>query len=247
MKTQNLLAMALTIALTFVAAAMFFWQSGSVLDTQPHSSTTSGGEVPSTRQETPQSTETRPASQPPVVSSTPQRVHLNCNNGYTAERDASGNSRGLLCNPSAYENYSTEALESLAYGDAEAASVLAYRIRNTDYPRALKMALRSVALSGGETGTLVSATNWRPLIQENGDPSLSGYGQAYVLHSLISRLKTGGRNGPPTFEMRLRELADDPEAALQKLDAIVDRMYEELQQIERDVTGYSRIGGQDDA
>lgn len=250
MKTQNLAAVAITAALSLTAVTMVVWQSRhrtptappTITSNQPVSATTSAVTATAAA-EIPVANELTSTANSPV----PVTIRERCKNGVTTELDASGNVAGWLCNPSSYEDYSTEALEILAYGDAEAATVLAYRLRQTDYPRAIQMAQRSVALSGGETRALLAATNWRPLVHQNGDADLSGYGQAYVLHRLIERLKDSSYRAPPTYEKRIRQLTDEPDLVFKKLDAVVDHMYDEIRRIELDITGESTIGGDDDA
>jgi len=246
MKTQNLMAMALTTALTLTAVALVAWQ---FRHSAPLTATANGsGPVPGQPASEPApprqlpvdnaANDTAVAGDPPV----PPTISDYCKNGFTIERDAAGNFQGWLCN-AAYDDYSTAALESLAYGDAEAARLLAYRLRHTDYPRAVKMAQRSAALSGGNTNVLVAAASWRPLTRQDGKPDFSGYGQAYVLHQLIARLKDSNYSAPPNFEKRIRELTNEPERVFQELNAIVDRMYDEMRRIELEVTGESTIGG----
>lgn len=250
MKTQNRIAVALTIVLSLAAGTLLLWQR----PTLPENTVLARTEIDDSQAEPAKTNENIQAQQqttadeqvargdPPI----PRGIGRACKNGFRIERDPAGKSQGYSCNPSAYEDYDTETLETLAYGDAEAASVLAYRLRHSDYPRAIRLSLRSAALSGGKTSTLMSATMWRPYEDENGGASLSGYGQAYVLHQLIAKLKRKKYSGSPNIERRIRELADDPQAVFEQLDSIANRMYEEIRQVELDVTGYSTIGGDDD-
>jgi len=250
MKTQNRIAVASTIVLSLTAGALLLWQQPplpandglaktDIVEPRP-ALAPSPLEIPA---QTDITTNARMARDDPSVLANINRA---CKHGFTINRDLAGNFQGYSCNPAAYEDYDTEALESLAYGDAEAASVLAYRLRHSDYPRAIRLSLRSAALSGGTASTLMSATMWRPLEDENGSPSLSGYGQAYVLHQLIGKLKGNNYGGPPIYEKRIEELADDPQAVFEQLDSIANRMFDEIRQIELDVTGNSTIGGDDD-
>ena len=254
MKTQNGFAVALTIVLSLAAGALLLWQRPPL--PEDHSLARSDFTEPLVEPPAEHLVSSEKINRPPdaVVdervahgdSPMPADFSRACENGFTINRDIAGKFQGYSCNPSAYEDYDTEALESLAYGDAEAASVLAYRLRHTDYPRAIRLSLRSAALSGGKTSTLMSAAMWRPVQDGNGNPSLSGYGQAYVLHQLIGKLKGNNYGGPPIFEKRIRELADDPQVVFEQLDSIADRMYEEIRRIELGVTGSSTIGGDDD-
>lgn len=250
MKTQNRFAVALTIVLPLAAGALLLWQRPPLPENHSLARTDFTGPLvehlaSSEKINRPPDAvvdERVARGDPPM----PADISRACRNGFVIDRDIAGKFQGYSCNPSAYEDYDTEALESLAYGDAEAASVLAYRLRHTDYPRAIRLSLRSAALSGGKTSTLISAAMWRPVQDGNGKPSLSGYGQAYVLHQLIEKLKDSSYRAPPTYEARIQELADDPHAVFEQLDSITNRMFEEIRQIELDVTGSSTIGGNDD-
>ncbi len=247
MKTQMQILMVLTIVLTLAAGGLLVWR------TPPDALDVSGtgrqapepaAPVAAAPDESahPEPEWMAPGAIPPI----PRSIQKVCESGFTIERDVKGRFGGFSCNPSAYEDYSTEALESLAYGDADAASVLAHRLRHSDYPRALRLALRSVALSGGDVSTVVSATLWRPLQDENGEPSGAGFAQAYVLHSLIKRIRNSTTNIPVSFELNIRKLSDDPDALLDDLDDVVEQLLEDVRQIELEVTGGSTIGGDDD-
>ena len=248
MKTQNQNLMALAIVLTLVAGGLFVSHTppdevdvgGTGLPTPlPAAAVTGANSAAATDAETGWMAS---GAIPPI----PRSIQNTCKNGFTIERDRAGRFQSFSCNSSAYETYSTAALESLAYGDADAASVLAHRLRHTDYPRALRLALRSVALSGGDVSTLVSATLWRPMHDENGEPSAAGFAQAYVLHSLIKRIRNSTTSISVRFERNIRQLSIDPDAVLDQLDVVVERMLEEARQIELEVTGGSTIGGDDD-
>ncbi len=250
MKTRNRIAVALTIALSLAAGTLLLWQQPPL--PEDHGLATTGiAEPPAAPSpslldfpaQTDITTDTRMARGDPPM---PVNINRACKHGFAIERDLAGKFQGYSCISSGYEYYDTEALEALAYGDAEAASALAYRLRHTNYPRALKMAMRATALSGGKTSTLTSAAMWRPLLNREGEPDLSGYGQAYVLHRLIEKLKNSSYRAPPTYETRIQDLAEDPQAEFERLDSIVDRMFEEILLIQLNVTGNSTIGDDDD-
>ena len=251
MKTRKSLAMALTIVLSLAAGALLVWQISPRMDGEDLASfKPADPPVPSAEELGKTATPINAAAEGVVAGKTPSihhSIHNVCKNGFSIERDSSGEFQGYSCNASAYENYSTEALESLAYGDAEAASVLAYRLRHSNYPRALRLAVRAAALSGGNVSTLISATYWRPLQYENGEPSLSGFGQAYVLHSLIERIRNSSYRMPGMYEVNIRQISDTPDEMLDELDDIVDQLLEDARRIETDVVGNSTIGGGDDA
>ena len=153
---------------------------------------------------------------------------------------------GETCAKSPHHEYSNETLEVLAYGDAEAARVLALRLRHSDFNRALQLALRAVALSGGDTGVLVSAELWRLPQSPTGPTALESVSHMYVMNSLRSLVDYGAYEPYASYEKRIRELADDGDATLQQLDQLVYRLYDDLRKLELDVTGNSHIGGDDD-
>jgi hypothetical protein len=250
MKTRKSLAMALTIVLSLAAGALLVWQISPRMDGEDLASfKPAEPPVPSAEELGKTATPINAAAEGVVAGKTPsipRSIHNVCKNGFSIERDSSGEFQGYSCNASAYENYSTEALESLSYGDAEAASVLAYRLRHSNYPRALKLAVRAAALSRGNVSTLISATYWRPLQYENGEPSLSGFAQSYVLHSLIEKIRDSNYRMPATYEANIRRISDRPDEMLDELDDIIDRLLDDTRQIESDVTGNSTIGGDDD-
>jgi len=247
MKTQKQILMALTIVLTLAAGGLLVWRAPP--DAVDVSGTGRLAPEPAAPVAAAPDESARPEPEwiaPGAIPPIPRSIQKTCKSGFIIERDSEGRFAGFSCNPSAYEDYSTEALESLAYGDADAASVLAHRLRHSDYPRALGLALRSVALSGGDVTTLISATLWRPLQDESGEPSIAGFAQAYVLHSLIKRIRNSTTNIPVSFELNIRKLSDDPAALLDDLDEVVERVLEDVRQIELEVTGGSIIGGDDD-
>ena len=246
MKTRNQILMALTIVSTLFAGGLLMWHTPS--DELAVGETRLPAPEPTAAPESSAAaTDAEPGLVAPgAILSIPGSIRNTCKSGYSIERDSAGRFEGFSCNPSAYEDYSTEALESLAYGDADAASTLAHRLRHSDYPRALRLALRSVALSGGDVTTLVSATLWRPLKDENGGPSAAGFAQAYVLHSLIKKIRNSTTNVPVRFELNIRRLSDDPDTVLDHLDVVVERLLDDVRQIELEVTGNSTIGGDDD-
>ena len=67
-----------------------------------------------------------------------------------------------------YTTYSTEALESLSYADAQAAHVLSQRFRETDFSRAIAYALRSSAIADN-TNAVQWLLNTYPTSAQNKD------------------------------------------------------------------------------
>ena len=248
MKTQNLIAVALTIALISAAATLAIWRYQSDPPGQERSVATHEPQV----------------NHAPALIDAPEPLAANGSAGASTPMTWTGlpiaeckwGSQRLLdeasgemlwaCTRSGYWNYTTETLESMAYDDAEAARVLAHRVRETDYPRALNLVQRAAALSGDVTA-LIEARKWRPLAHRNGDMDLSGVGQAYVLMEAADRINKAKRSRSADYEAMIRQIADDPDVTLQELDDIVNYMLHRMRQIELEVTGQSTIGGDDDA
>ena len=253
MKAQNTIAVALTIALTFAASAVYFWQADELVDTQSLTSSPSNSEQTrygstATRlgdtgfRELPDS-ETMTST---IVTATGLDIAL-CRFGSERVLNTETGTHEWRCMRSAYWDFTTATLEGLVYSDPEAARVLAHRIKDTNYSRALLLASRSTALSGGDVTPLLQARRWRPTHQQNGDPDLSGMGQAYVLSELADQIQSNSRSRSARYATTIMQNSADPDAAMQYLNEVVERMLFEIQQIEIDVTGQSTIGGDDDA
>ncbi len=130
MKTRNAIAMALTIVLSLAAGSLLIWQvsprlaSDKLTNSSPEQPLTPPAESPAeSPAEPPEETATTVGNptQKTVAGATPsipRSIRRICKNGFTIDRNPAGDFQGYSCNRSAYENYSTEALESLAYGDA---------------------------------------------------------------------------------------------------------------------------------
>lgn len=254
MTTRKWPAMGLTIALALMASALWLRMEslphpGDGISPPPDPRATNAPpQLPlSTHADT---FEHAPAASAAPAAATPapepKPIDDICRWGYEIQRGPDGDVEGIDCAQSSYRGYSTETLEVMAYGDAEAASMLAHRLRYTDYPRALRMAIRAAALSGGDISTLISATRWRPITDANGDYDLSGVAQAYVLESLGDMIRHGRYTHTTTYERVLQQIADDPGTLQQQLDEVVDNLFEEARLIELNVTGNSTIGGDGD-
>ena len=143
----------------------------------------------------------------------------------------------------AYASYPDEALESLAYADAQAAEILSMRLVGRDSEAAMSLALRAAALSGGDATPIVAYANAYPgPTAVNGVPVRKTVHVKYVL-AAVTQLLGDPRNSTPYFEAIIREHSEDPERELAMLDARAQQMIEEMRQIQLDVIGSSTMGG----
>lgn len=246
MTAKNRLAVGLTTALTLIAALV--WLRLDDLPAPSNPVITSPTEPAAGPRDTGEAA--RPASDADAAASDGSsgratRRFPRCRWGTTPLYDGNVQA-GETCAKSPHHDYSSETLEVLAYSDAEAARVLAMRLRHTDFARAMRLALRSVALSGGDTQVLVSAELWRLPQTEHGPTALQAVSHQYVMSSLRSLVDHGEYRPYASYESRIRELADDGDATLRELDRFVHQLYDDIRQLELDVTGNSTIGGDDD-
>ena len=247
MKTRKSIAMALTIVLSLAAGTLLVWQV-SLRHSDDRAAVLDAAELAVT----PVAETGRMPDSPDAAHATTRPRQLgdsasDCQFGFRQDYNADGSRGDYHCLKSAYWDYTIETLEQMVYADAEAARVLAHRLKDTDYPRALRLALRSAALSGGDVTAIMEARFWRPLNHKNGDADISGVAQAYLLASLAHQIRFGeyGRSTP--LGSRLWTLSDEPDEMMQQLDELVHRLYDDVRQIELDVTGQSTIGGDGDA
>ena len=247
MKTRQSIAMALTIVLSLVAGTLLVWQV-SLRHSNDRAAALDAAELAVTPvAETGRMLDSPDAAQANTTARQLSDSAPDCQFGFRQEYNADGSKGDYHCLNSAYWDYTTETLEQMVYADAEAARVLAHRLKDTDYPRALRLALRSAALSGGDVTAIMEARFWRPLNHKNGDADISGVAQAYMLVSLAHQIRFGEYDRSTQLGTRLRTLTDDPDAMMRQLDELVHRLYDDVQQIELDVTGQSTIGGNGDA
>lgn len=251
MKAQHQIAMALTIVLSLAAGALLVWQfsirygsdQSAALDTAAPGVTSAAktGEAPDLAN-APDATRADGTTTNQLSHSMPD-----CQFGFTQDYKEDGSKGDRHCLRSAYWDYTTETLEQMVYADAEAARVLAHRLKDTDYPRALRLALRSAALSGGDVTAIMEARHWRPINHSNGDVDIAGLSQAYVLESLARQIRDGHYDNTTQLGTRLWNFADGPGTTIERLDELVRRLYDDVRRIELDVTGQSTIGGDSDA
>lgn len=243
MKTRKSLAMALTIVLSLTAGALLVWQISPRMasDQAAAPDAIQAGETPDVTKAP------GDVQEPGATTRQLSQAVPDCQFGFMQAYNEDGSLGERHCLRSAYWGYTTETLEQMVYADAEAARVLAHRLKDSDYPRALRLALRSAALSGGDVTALMEARVWRSMSLRNGDADIAGLSQAYVLVSLAHKIRYGSFDDTTQLGTRLRNLADDPDATFQRLDDVVRRLYDDVRRIELDVTGQSTIGGDGDA
>jgi len=251
MKTQNHAAVAITAALSLTAVTMVVWQSRQTPRYEPQAQVAPEDKHADSRPGEPASSPRDPrlrndSAAIPTLRTQSGLDISDCKWGSGRVFDEQTQEDVWRCSLSSYWDYTTETLEAMAYADAEAARVLAHRVRDTDYGEAILLALRSTALSGNST-PLIEARNWRSTAHKNGDVDLSGAGQAYVLMAVADKINTPTRSRSKVYENMIRQSSDNPDATMQQLDEVVSRMLENIRQIELEITGQITIGEDDDA
>ena len=145
--------------------------------------------------------------------------------------------------PHPYEQYSNEALASLAYSDAKAAEILGMRMRDRDEALAMSLMIRASALADGDVRPLVQYFNAYPHPSSvDGVPVPETVRTQFVLLSVMGLL-----NPTPydlsRWEDRIRNFADDPEYEIASLTRRAEQIVEEMRQIQLEVTGETNLGG----
>lgn len=149
--------------------------------------------------------------------------------------------------PHPYSGYSTEALASLAYADADAARILGMRLRHDDETAALSLIVRAAALSGGDPAPLLEYANAYPQPSAiNGWPVRKTVHVQFVLGSVADMLEAGSSNAA-YWEALIREESADADRELELLRQQARTIVEEMRRIQRDLTGTTDFGGPDDA
>jgi hypothetical protein len=142
-----------------------------------------------------------------------------------------------------YEAYPTEALESLAHADPDAAAILSLRWRESDTAAAMSMALRAAALAGGDAEPIVAFANAYPEPTAVDDvPVRRTVHVKYVLGT-VTQLLGDERHSTPYFEALIRQHSQEPDREIALLRQRAQQLLEEMRQIQLDVVGTSTIGG----
>jgi hypothetical protein len=149
--------------------------------------------------------------------------------------------------PHPYTGYSTEALASLAYADADAARILGMRLRHDDETAALSLIVRASALAGGDPAAILEYANAYPRPSAiDGSPVRKTVHVQFVLGSVADMLGAGASN-VAYWEARIREKSADADREIDLLRKQARAIVVEMQRIQLDVTGSTDVGGPDDA
>ena len=144
-----------------------------------------------------------------------------------------------------YAHYDNETLASMSWSDAEAAALLGQRLIDSDTGRSYELLIRATALDG-ETQHIswLADMAFNPTAID-GEPHIANLESRYKLAELNARLGSD----PVLPEVLRRELssAGVGKDRLAELDARADALLRAMRDIQRDVYGEVRIGGQDDA
>jgi hypothetical protein len=144
-----------------------------------------------------------------------------------------------------YAHYDNETLASMSWSDAEAAALLGQRLIDQDTGRSYELLIRATALDGDTRHISWLADMAFNPTAVNGEPHVANLEGRYKLAELNARLGSD----PVLPEVLKRELvnAGVGEGRLSELNARADALLLVMQDIQRDVFGEVRIGGQDDA
>ena len=144
-----------------------------------------------------------------------------------------------------YAHYDNETLASMSWSDAEAAALLGQRLIDQDTGRSYELLLRATALDGDTRHISWLADMAFNPTAVNGEPHVANLEGRYELAELNARLGSD----PVLPEVLKRDLvsAGVDKGRLSELNARADALLIVMQDIQRDVFGEVRIGGQDDA
>lgn len=144
-----------------------------------------------------------------------------------------------------YAHYDNETLASMSWSDAEAAALLGQRLIDQDTGRSYELLIRATALDGDTRHISWLADMAFNPTAVNGEPHVANLEGRYKLAELNARLGSD----PVLPEVLKRELvnAGVGKGRLSELNARADALLLVMQDIQRDVFGEVRIGGQDDA
>lgn len=149
--------------------------------------------------------------------------------------------------PHPYTNYSNEALESLAWGDADAARILGMRLRLRDEAAATSLVVRAAALAGGDPAPILEYANAYPLPSEiDGVPVRRTVHARFVLGAVADMLEKGSSD-VAHWELVIRQVSSDPEREIEMLRDRARAIVEEIDRVREDVTGVTGNGRRNDA
>lgn len=143
----------------------------------------------------------------------------------------------------AYEAYSNEALESLAYSDPIAALVLGRRLALLEPESTWDLMIRSSALLGGDTRPVrwLATHSFNQVRTASGEVATDTMQRRYVLDSVARKLEN---NPDQSFDFReyyLRGTLTDAE--FDRLDRRVDALLDQMKVIEEERTGNNTFEG----
>ncbi len=143
-----------------------------------------------------------------------------------------------------YAHYDNETLASMSWSDADAAALLGQRLIDQDTGRSYELLIRATALDGDTRHISWLADMAFNPTAIDGEPHVANLESRYELAELSARLGSD----PDLPEVLKRELADAGvgKKRLSELDTRADALLRLMQDIQRDVFGEVRIGGQDD-
>ena len=149
--------------------------------------------------------------------------------------------------PHPYTTYSDEALESLAWGDADAARILGMRLRLRDEAAATSLVVRAAALAGGDPAPILEYANAYPLPGEiDGVPVRRTVHARFVLGAVADMLEKGSSD-VAHWELVIRQVSSDPDREIEMLRDRARAIVEEIDRIREDVTGVTGNGRRNDA
>ena len=143
-----------------------------------------------------------------------------------------------------YAHYDNETLASMSWSDAKAAALLGQRLIDQDTGRSYELLIRATALDGDTMHISWLADMAFNPTAVNGEPHVANLEGRYKLAQLNARLGSD----PVLPELLKRQLANAgvSKDRFSELDARADTLLRDMQNIQRDVFGEVRIGGQDD-
>ena len=145
-----------------------------------------------------------------------------------------------------YNDYTNATLATLVYSDADAAEILGMRLRERNEEKAMQLAIRASALSGGETQSIKNYVNAYPAPTfTNGVPNPRTIHTKYVLSAVVDLLGDP-ESGVAAWERLVRENSPTPERTVTYLNGKATQIVDEMRRIEHDVAGQSTIAGDDD-
>ena len=149
--------------------------------------------------------------------------------------------------PHPFTTYPNEALESLAYGDADAARILGMRLRLVDEAAAMSLVVRAAALAGGDPAPILEYANAYPLPSAiDGVPVRKTVHARFVLGAVADMLEAGSSD-VAHWELVIRHVSTDPDREIEMLRDRATAIVEEIDRIRQDVTGVTGSGGRNDA